>query len=76
MDKQKIIDFYLHNKGKVNGSGVGLFIGILILTIGFFKTLFLSICIGLGFFIGSKIDKKEDLIFYIEKLINTQDKRF
>jgi uncharacterized membrane protein len=76
MDLQKLLDFYFNNKGKVTGVILGLLFGILVISVGFFKTLFLSICVSIGYFIGKKIDNNEDLVYLIEKLLNTQDKRF
>lgn len=76
MNLEKILEIYSNNKGKVSGVLLGLLFGILVISIGFFKTLFLSLCITLGYIIGKKIDNNEDLIYFIEKILNTQDKRF
>ena len=46
-----------------------LFIGVVVLWLGFFQALFLMICIGLGFFIGNKLDKKEDLLEWLDRLL-------
>lgn len=35
----------------------------------FFQALFLMICIGFGFFIGNKLDKKEDLLEWLDRLL-------
>ena len=38
-------------------------------TAWFFSSLFLMLCIGLGFFIGNKLDKKEDLLEWLDRLL-------
>ncbi|MCI2099398.1 MAG: DUF2273 domain-containing protein [Acidaminococcus sp.] len=40
---------------------IGLFVGILFIILGFFRAVFLLFCIGLGFYIGYKMDEGEDL---------------
>ncbi len=40
----------------------GLLVGILFLLLGFFRAVFLLLCIGLGFYIGNKMDEGEDLV--------------
>lgn len=53
-------DFYKAHKGAIIGTGLGLLVGILILTAGFFQTLFLAICAGVGAFFGtsSRVKKR------------------
>ena len=53
-------DIWNNYRGRLLCSVFGLFIGVVVLWLGFFQALFLMICIGLGFFIGNKLDKKED----------------
>jgi uncharacterized membrane protein len=67
--KQVIIDLFNKNRGKCIGVFIGLVIGIFILAIGFFKTLFLVICILLGYYIGKKVDNKESIIEIIERIL-------
>jgi len=44
-------------------------IGVTFLWLGFFKTMFLIICLSSGFFLGNKIDKKDDLIEWLDRLL-------
>jgi uncharacterized membrane protein len=67
--KQVIIDLFNNNRGKCIGAFIGLIIGIFVLTIGFFKTLFLVICIFLGYYFGKKVDNKESIIEIIERIL-------
>lgn len=76
MNLEKFLEIYSSNKGRISGVILGFLFGILVISIGFFKTLFLSLCISLGYIIGKKVDNNEDLIYFIEKILNTHDKRF
>ncbi|MDD3396497.1 MAG: DUF2273 domain-containing protein [Acidaminococcaceae bacterium] len=66
----KIINELWDNyRGRTCGVLVGIFIGALFLILGFFQTIFLLICIGIGFFIGNKVDNKEDLLDLLDRLL-------
>lgn len=56
-------------RGRFIGIIIGLVIGLLFLFMGFFRTIFLLICIGAGFFIGNRVDNKEDLIDLLDRLL-------
>jgi uncharacterized membrane protein len=70
MWKEYLIKVFSENEGKVLGVIIGLFVGILVLWIGFFKSMFIVICVFLGYYIGKKKDNKESIFEIIEKLIN------
>jgi Small integral membrane protein len=67
MDKQKLFDFYKENQGGINGALTGLFCAVFILLIGFLKTFFIAICIGIGYYIGKKVTEDKD---YIKNLLD------
>lgn len=67
MDKQKILEFYLTHKIELIGAFAGLFFAIIILSIGIFKTIFILICISLGYFIGKKISMDKN---FFNKLLD------
>ncbi len=56
-------------RGRLIGVVIGLTIGLLFLYMGFFRTIFLLICIGLGFFIGNRVDNKEELLDLLDRLL-------
>lgn len=62
-------DLWRVYRGRLLGSVFGLFIGAMFLILGFLQTIFLLICISSGFFIGNKIDKKEDLLEWLDRLL-------
>ena len=66
-------DLWRVYRGRLLGSVFGLFIGAMFLILGFLQTIFLLICISAGFFIGNKIDKKEDLLEWLDRLLPPGD---
>ena len=62
-------DLWRVYRGRLLGSVFGLFIGAMFLILGCLQTIFLLICISAGFFIGNKIDKKEDLLEWLDRLL-------
>ena len=62
-------DLWRVYRGRLLGSVFGLFIGAMFLILGFLQTIFLLICISAGFFIGNKINKKEDLLEWLDRLL-------
>lgn len=58
-----------NNKGKFFGALLGFLIGIMILSIGFFKTLFVFICTSIGYALGSKRFRNINLRELLEKIL-------
>lgn len=69
MLKEYLIELFSKNQGKIIGAVLGFFISILILSIGFFSTLLIMFFVFGGYFIGKKIDNKEDLIEFLDKIL-------
>ncbi|MGD8191542.1 DUF2273 domain-containing protein [Brevibacillus ginsengisoli] len=57
------------HKGKLIGVAAGLFFGIIYLLVGFWDTLVFLIFVGTGFYIGKKLDHKEDLLEILDKIL-------
>ena len=70
MIKEKIMFMFEKNSGKIIGSLIGLILAILILIIGLLKTVFILTLVTLGYFIGTKVDRGEDLIEFAKKILN------
>lgn len=49
------------HRGKMAGLIVGLLFGLLVMTLGFWRSLFISLCMAVGYFIGKRIDEKGSL---------------
>lgn len=56
-------------RGRLVGALFGLSIGTMFLVLGFFKTIFLLICITAGYLLGKRIDNKEDLLDVLDRLL-------
>lgn len=48
------------HRGKAIGIVLGLVASILFISYGFWRTIFIIVCIALGFFIGKEIDEKKN----------------
>ncbi len=62
-------EFIKTHRGIITGIGLGFLIGVLILAIGFFKTLFLAICVGIGAFFGTKNKLRKKLFEILDKIL-------
>lgn len=67
--KEELSQMVYLNRRKLVGALVGLIIGFLIVTIGFFKTLLLCLTTLLGYYLGSRWNLEEDLKDLIIKII-------
>jgi len=58
MDFRELIS---RHKGKIGGLILGLVSGWLIIRYGFWKALFVALCMGIGYYIGKRLDEQVDL---------------
>ena len=54
--KEKFFEWYSENSGLFWGIVIGLLVAILFLTIGFWATLLITLCVGVGAFLGARPD--------------------
>ncbi len=71
MSYENWLNFIKLHKGKIVGILVGFIFGILVLSIGFWQTLFLSLCIYVGYWVGGMTDKKEKFMDFLDKILPT-----
>jgi uncharacterized membrane protein len=57
------------HRGRIVGALAGLAAGVLFLTLGFFRTLFLVVLVTVGYMLGGKIDNKEDLLDLLDRIL-------
>jgi uncharacterized membrane protein len=57
------------HKGKLTGVAAGLFFGIIYLLVGFWDTLVFVVFVGTGYYIGRKLDQKEDLMEILDRIL-------
>ena len=65
----KFVTFVKNKKGLMIGIGMGLLVGILILTINFWRTLLLAVCVGVGAFFGSQSRLKDKFLAFLDKIL-------
>ncbi|KXG76801.1 hypothetical protein AN619_07930 [Thermotalea metallivorans] len=69
INKEKIMDVLWHHWGKMVGMLTGLVFSLLVIFIGILKTIFIGVCIYIGYVIGKKIDNKEDLWEFLDRIL-------
>jgi uncharacterized membrane protein len=69
MWKETLINVFQNNRAKCIGVLLGFLFAVSSLVIGFFRTMFIVICIILGYYIGKKIDNKESIIEVIQRIL-------
>ncbi len=52
------LELWENHRGKVIGVLLGLVFGLMVISFGFFKALFVTLCILIGFWIGRRLDNK------------------
>ncbi len=67
MIKDKFLSIYNAHKGGMNGALIGFIIAVTFLILGFWRTLFIAIFIGIGYYIGKRIYEDKD---YIKNLLD------
>ncbi|MDI9513228.1 MAG: DUF2273 domain-containing protein [Caldicoprobacterales bacterium] len=67
--KEIVVSCFTKHKGKTVGILCGLLFGIIVLLIGFFRSLFLLACIGIGYWIGNLHDKQESFLAFLDKIL-------
>ncbi|SIQ11281.1 DUF2273 domain-containing protein [Halanaerobium kushneri] len=67
--KEELVQLIYVNLKKITGAVIGLIIGILFLTVGFFKTLLLCLTTLFGYYFGSRWRFEEDLKDFILRII-------
>lgn len=69
----RMLDLFYQHRGKTLGLVIGFLISILLLTVGFFKTIFILGCSLVGLMIGKKIDNHEDFREIISRFLPPHD---
>lgn len=59
-----------NHRGKLMGTLIGLFLAVLVIWVGVLWSVFILICMGVGFFIGKRMDDhKEDLAEVLDRIL-------
>lgn len=70
MDRMSLKEFYYSRREAIWGGIIGLVAGISVLIFGFFKVLFVALCVVLGYYIGKNYSEDKNFIEFIEDLKN------
>lgn len=66
---EKWIPYLLvEHRGKTIGVLLGLLAAIMFVTWGFWRTIFIIICIAVGYFIGKQLDEKKNLDSWMKQM--------
>lgn len=58
------------NRSRIIGVVIGLWAGFGIMGLGLLWTLFISLCVGVGYFIGKRLDDNhEDLMDFLDRVL-------
>lgn len=68
------IEYFLQYKGRIFGTLLGFIVGILVITLGWLKAIYFLICVGGGYFVGKRIDGKENLFQQIKKVFSADER--
>lgn len=66
--------FIQENWGKILGGLLGLLVAVIIVFFGFWKGIFIIICILIGIFLGGRIEKSEGLQNFFYRFWNRQNR--
>ena len=67
MNLEKCIMFYNRYKGEIAGTAIGFVFAVLVLTIGLLRTLFIILCMSIGYYIGKKAPQSRQ---YLKDLLD------
>ncbi len=67
MFKERLLQFYLSYRGGIDGAAAGLLVAVAVLLLGVFRVAFIAICMGIGYFIGTKLSENKD---YLKNLLD------
>jgi uncharacterized membrane protein len=59
-----------NHPGKLIGTSVGFFLGLLMVTLGFWRTLIISLFAVLGFILGKSQDDHQYITAWLERILN------
>jgi uncharacterized membrane protein len=65
---ERIIDFITTHRGKIIGGLIGLILGLMVFSIGFFQTLLILGFVALGVYFGSRRENWDRFVRYLARL--------
>lgn len=68
MWQELLVEVLRYHRGKLTGALVGLLFALLVLAFGFLQTIFIALCMFIGYIIGKRIDDNESIREVMERL--------
>ena len=65
--------FWQNHRGKVLGCLVGLLFAISVIRLGFWLSIFILVCLGVGYFVGRVVDSKVDIKQAVDNLFKSNN---
>ena len=56
---------------RVIGSSLGLIVGVLLITIGFWRTLLLALCVFIGYYLGGGAENRLKIVAFVTRAYNS-----
>lgn len=66
---RQIVDAFDGHRGKILGVAAGFILSLLIINYGLIRSLFIIFCVVSGYYIGRRIDDKEDFREIFERIL-------
>lgn len=66
---ESLVAWFRKNRGRAIGAAAGLLVGVVIIALGFWRGLFLTVCVWLGWFLGARVDAHESLAELVSRLL-------
>ncbi len=64
-----LFTLWYYHRGKTLGILLGLIFGLLTVTLGFWKALFIAFCIGVGFWVGKRLDEEGNFKKLLDRIL-------
>ncbi|MBE3577109.1 MAG: DUF2273 domain-containing protein [Limnochordales bacterium] len=68
------MELWRRRRGRLVGSIVGLFFGLVVIIFGFVAGLFLFACTLAGYAIGRRIDEEQDILGMIQRVFHPRSR--
>lgn len=67
--KELLHNMLTYHQGKTLGISAGLTFAVLVLTLGFWRALFVALCTAAGAFVGAFHDRRESFMLFLDRIL-------
>lgn len=65
MDKEWLRELVEHHRNRILGALIGLIFALLVIRFGLLWTLFILLCVGIGYWVGKRLDEEPESLLHI-----------